>query len=806
MQKCKLLVAASSLTVALLGLSAEAAAQQPVAQAATPAASDTGDDQSTGADIIVTAQRRSERINDVPMSIQAFSGDRLQDAGVTSPEGLTQVTTGLNFARSPGNTPIYTMRGIGFNTPNLSSTSPVGIYYDEVSYAYPYLANGPMFDIERVEVLKGPQGTLYGRNTTGGLINFIAAKPGDQLQAGFKAELGNYETYNFEGYVSTPLGDGAGLRISGRWENSDKGWQYSATRGERLGEKDRLGLRAILALKPSDRLSIDLTASYWRDKSDTTASQAVAFQPVSPPFAVPGGAGLVRTTWDAGQADWDPATAGKPAFVADARFFGLAARVSYELNDTLSLISLTGYNDVRRNDFTDVDGTPSEIFAYASIGRIKSLSQELRLVGSSDTVNYTIGAYYSRDKIQDDQVGYFDRSSVLRQLRFVASLVDPLNVRYSAAQKATGMRNYQTTTDQVSRSASIFANGDIALTDQLKLSGGLRYTDDQLKFSACTRDYNGNTLPVWNTAVPFAIFLRTGKIAPGNVAANECLTYNADFSAVASNQRPTLNEDNLAGRLALNYQPNRDTLLYATIGRGYKSGAVPILAANVETQLEPARQERVTAYELGAKLDLADGLLHVNFAGFYMDYKDKQLFSQVPDIVFGALARIVNVPKSEVYGGEVELSVRPARGVTFNVGASYTHTKVTQFVGFDRQGAVFNYAGASFPYTPEWQVNGGVNLEQPITGTLGVQANINANYQSRTTSDLAGQAGFEVKGYTVVNATLGLFTLDDRWKVGVYARNLFNENYWTGTNKVTDTIFRMPGMTRAYGLSVAWKY
>ena len=214
-----------------------------------------------GDPIVVTAQKRSQSVDDVGMSIQAFTGDTLRDSGVASASDLTQIVAGFNFSRSNANTPIYTLRGVGFQTPNLSSTSPVGIYVDEVAYAFPYMGNGPLFDIERVEVLKGPQGTLYGRNTTGGLVNFITTKPGNFLEAKLRAEAGNYETYNIEGFVNLPLSDTLAVRLAGRAENRDRGWQRSRTRDERLGKVDRTGLRGTLAWEPTSALTVALSLS-----------------------------------------------------------------------------------------------------------------------------------------------------------------------------------------------------------------------------------------------------------------------------------------------------------------------------------------------------------------------------------------------------------------------------------------------------------------------------------------------------------------------------------------------------------------
>jgi len=783
-----------------------AAAEAPLESGPAPANAAVPD-QSEMTDIVVTAQRRSESINRVPLSIQAFSGEKLSNSGITDASSLPMLTSGLNFSRSSANTPIYTMRGVGFNTPNLSSTSPVGAYYNEVALPYPYMTNGPIYDLERVEVLKGPQGTLYGRNTTGGLINFITSKPGDGMEVGLSTELGNYRTYNFEGYISGPLTDTVGIRVSGRWENSDKGWQHSVTRNDTLGKRDRLALRGTLVWNLTDRFSLDLIASYWRDNSDTIAGQAVVLAPDQPMFVQPGVASGVRNNWTSTTADWDPYDGSKPAFRSNSEFYGISGRMSYELSDALSVVSLTAYNHVKRNDMNDVDGTAQEVFTQLSTGHIGSFSEEIRFIGETDRLNYTVGGYYSVDQIADNQIGYYDKSSVLQLLRFLAqNVIDPSNSRYSPAQYADGFRTYRNTTDQRSRSASIFGNFDYRLTDTFKISAGLRYTDDQLRFSACSGDFNGNTLPIWNTSVHFLVNAQSGATPNFLVQPNGCMTYAANFTDLASYKRPTLNQSNLAGRLSAQFTPNSDTLIYATVSRGYKSGAVPMLPTNVETQLDPARQEKLTAYEVGTKLSFANRAVQLNVAGFYYDYRSKQLFSEVLDPVFTTLTRLVNVPKSRVYGAELDLDIRPTRNLNLHLGAAYTNTKVQKFSGFNRTGQATDFAGASFPYSPKYQLNGSLTYDVPVSERLGVAANVDANYQSKTSGSIGEETGFGVGAYTVVNAALALHSADDKWRVGLYAKNLFNKYYWTSVDVLTDTVFRTPGMARTYGVRLSWKY
>ncbi|MEO0412571.1 MAG: TonB-dependent receptor [Pseudomonadota bacterium] len=758
-------------------------------------------------EFLVTAQKRSESINDVPISIQAYGQETLENAGVRDITQLQLLASGLSFAKSSANTPILTIRGVGFNTPNLSSTSPVGVYWDEVAYAYPYMAGGPVFDIERVEVLKGPQGTLYGRNNTGGLINFIAAKPTDDFEAGVRGEFGNFETYNFEAFVSGAITDTLRMRVSGRWENSDNGWQNAITRDDRLGQKDRLGLRAIIDFEPTDRLSFQVIGNHWRDKSDTVAGQAVLFNPDNPGFENPGLQALVRTDWDNDIAGWDPDDGSKPPFETDAEFYSISGRITYDINDSLSVVSLTGFNSVDRRDNNDVDGTAIEVFTQLSDGGIDSFSQELRLQGESGDLSYIVGGYFSRDEINDNQIGFIDQASAIQFLRFLAqNLVDPMNMLFSPEEYAGGFRSYRNISEQTNRSMSLFGNVDWDLADTFTLSAGLRYTDDKLQHNTCSADFEGNTRPIWTTAVFAAVNLGTGNVPNYGVDVDQCMVFANNFTDRAAFERPDLSEDNVAGRLSLTYEPSEDLLVYASISRGFKSGAIPVLTANVESQFDPARQERVMAYEIGTKASLADRAIQLNMAAFYYDYTDKQLFAEVLDPVFTTLPKLVNIPGSRVFGLETDISWRATPELTFRSAVTYTNAEVTNYQGFNRFGQPQDFEGARFAFTPKWTVNGSVDYDRDLTSDLGIKVFLAANYQSATSGSLLNEPGFEVESYAVVNGSINLYSLNESWQIGLFANNLFDTYYWTSTDTIADTVFRIPGPPRTFGATVSWRF
>ncbi|HIG21865.1 TonB-dependent receptor [Henriciella sp.] len=374
--------------------------------------------------IQVTAQRREESVLDVPMSIQAFGEDQINDLRVDSVDDLQSVIPSFSVSQSYQGVPTYTLRGIGFNTINVSATSTVGTYVDEVAYPFPFMNSGPVFDVNRVEVLKGPQGTLFGRNTTAGLINVVTNKPSDEFEAFAVADVGNYETFNYEGMINLPIADTLQFRFAARQETSDEGWQRSDTRpNEERGKIDKLGFRAALAWQPTSNLDVDLSWNGWTNKSDTIGGQAIGLTPATNPFSPFAGgsaganaAGVVdyvinNNPTSAEQADWAPlgARAGSEFGIAgfsgpleeDSTFNAYKLGIDWSLDNGMRIVSLTGYNELEREALLDWSGAPAAILLQDIDAEIESFSQEIRLEGSNGIADWMVGAYYSKDEITD---------------------------------------------------------------------------------------------------------------------------------------------------------------------------------------------------------------------------------------------------------------------------------------------------------------------------------------------------------------------------------------------------------------------
>jgi outer membrane receptor protein involved in Fe transport len=766
-------------------------------------------------EIVVTAQKRSESINKVGMSITAVTGEALVQKSISSASDLVRVVPGFTYTDAPRGTPVFAIRGVGFDDSTIGSASTVALYLDEVPISYPMEARFPTLDLERVEVLKGPQGILFGQNSTAGAINFIAAKPTDEVRAGFDASYGRFDTIELRGFMSAPVSDTLKVRISGMGVHSGP-WQKSYTRDDELGKKRQFAGRVIAVWEPTSELKLTFNLNGWIDKSDTQAGQLQAVQPTV--------AGLVAANnpdwqyWNyplapnnARAADWDS----NPVWPLrrDDNYIQGSVRLDYQFDEHLKLTSISAFQRYNQQFGLDVDGANLVDFIIYNEGSVRSLNQEIRLSGDYGDLKFIVGGNYSRDKThQMDRYNYKQSSAFygLSGANFFG---------YSGPFDSTS--NF----DQRIRSMAVFGNVDYAFGN-LTLHGGLRYTKDKRSYVGCgSQDPgDGNLSGFQNIFFPLILGHST-NLQPG-----DCGTLNpvpGDFIPGFSHFK--LDEDNVSWRAGVDFQATPTTLFYANVSRGYKSGSFPAVNANSAIQLEAVKQESVLVYEAGVKAGLLNRKLQFNAAGFYNDYKNKQLRGRVLDPfgLLGPLEKLLNVPKSRVYGAEVSVQAIPTRGLNIGASATYVNTKVTRdFFAYDPVGNLFNYKGLSFPHTPKWNLNGSIDYEAPISSGLNIFGGAAVTYHSRTISlfsdpdlistvqlDPANKPGlfvdrhaFDERDYTIVDAQLGVADADGRWRAWIWGKNIFNQYYWTNATQSLDSIYRIAAMPATYGVTVSLRF
>ncbi len=561
------------------------------------------------------------------------------------------------------------------------------------------------------------------------------------------------------------------------------------------------------------------------NQSDTIAAQGIGFTPNTTPgsgafgpFNAPGLAAYIAANApDSGSdADWGFANvrganvgigAGLPgALEEDTKFWAASLEASYAFSDTMRLVSLTGYQDLDRNALSDWSGSPYEILVQRLEGRIKSFSEEVRLEGETNGVQWLVGAYYADDDLQDNNRTLLGQNANVSAIRYNGNLLlaTPFNSGgYTAAQMAQSFRTYRDLGDMTSNTTSIFANADWTLTDTLGLTTGIRFTKDEHSYVGCSADFNGSMLPNVNVVNRFLITQRYG-VTPAQIVANACNTYDPTTNSFHQLSH-TLDEDNVSWRVALDWQASNDLLLFASVSEGAKAGNTPINAANVSFQQNPARQEKLLAYEVGAKATLTPDF-QVNASAFFYDYTDKQLSVYFADPIYTALARLQNVPDAEATGAEADITWHLTDALTLTGSATWLDTQVNNYQGTSAAGLPKVYDGVAFPYSPELQIAGTLMYDAPITETLGLQLAINARWQDDSAADLGDSPTYVIDAYSLVNASIGIHDLGGAWSASLWARNITDEYYWTSVASNANVVVRFPGMPSTYGLTLTHNF
>ncbi|MBM5812314.1 MAG: TonB-dependent receptor [Gammaproteobacteria bacterium] len=658
-------------------------------------------------EITVTATRREQNLQSVGIAVSTFSGDDLRDLGVTSSNELMNVTPGLRLQEGGGGPIIglLSIRGVAQNDFAGHIEAPNALYFDDVYQPGISSSIQQFFDVDRVEVLKGPQGTLFGRNATGGLIHIITRRPTDEFEGHLSVGYGSHEQKRATGVLSGPLGDGISARLSFLWNQADGYISNSA--GEDLNEDDTSAVRLQLRLAPGDAFEALLSASTYRiDSINTGGAYAtagvadenglgVALPPGSP------------TMFGYVDADGDPFTGAfdYPGFL-DRQQDDISARLSYRFANGITLRSVTSFSQLDSVYGEDNDLSPVPFTVFRQNAEADYFTQELRLEGESEETRWTAGVFFL--DIDGTYLQGFD----------ILALGTTLQADYSLD----------------TRSWSAFVQAEHDLFDVLTVTGGVRYTRDE-------KDYDYTQHCTGGFCFLF--------VAPGTLAA-------------AGHVTDSHSEGDWSARLQLDWKPNPDTLLYASVNRGYKAfnynagfaGLAPLAGVRFDG-------ETLLAFEVGSKVDFWDNRARLNAAAFYYDYSDYQAFDQR-----GLNFTLFNADAT-VYGADFELSLRPGRGVTLQLGTALLHTEVKDVpIGASR-------LEREAPQSPAATVMAAVAKDFELGfGTLSISAN--GAWTSSNYSQLTNAPVTKIRADRVVNARVGFTDPERRWELALAVRNLFD--------------------------------
>ena len=767
-------------------------------------------------EVVVTAQKREQSLQDVPISITAFTGAELVDRGINQIDTLDEITPNMRIqsgAGVNGNIPVFSLRGVGFQTdPSTVSSSPVAVHVNEVPYPYPVVATGLLFDMDRVEVLRGPQGDLFGLNTTAGTVNFITARPTEDFFGSVLLEYGEFDSTKLEGVVSGSLSDNVRARLAVSHDARGEGWQTNFLTGQKLGEMERTGFRATLEADLTDSFSATLIGHAYDEDSDAygvrplSTTYGLLWWLLPDPTDVTAGSNVNGTTsW--GSNVFYP---GQTPFIK-RQGAGGSLRLDWDLGNT-TLTSITGFEQFDREDSTDADGSDRLLFDYIFQTDLEMFSTELRLASNTDNaVSWLVGASYADDTTH--QTSAFD----LRDEALYPGI---------AVQAPIQKRDI----------TAVFGHMEWALNDRWTLIGGLRYTEEnrsqtqQGTFQAgdgsdlialLTGFQPGPTLlsigdTLTSSRVPGDTSLPTDGIVP-------CLAGIVCQPGTVGGYSDAITYDDWSGKIGLNFFVNDDWMLYGSFSRGFKSGGFADLAAAIRDNFVPTKAEYLNAFELGAKGTINDQL-RLNTSVFYYDYEDQQVVDNIVDPIIGPILAIVNAPESEVYGFEVEAHWVPTDNLTIIQNLGYSHG---EFKTFNRLDFIAVFDQANDPnwngiFTPVFQDAAGLDIgfpevqyygafiyDTPVgSGNLSTRFTFDYSYQSETNLnqtwvgfvDPTETGSTDVDAYWIANARISLLS-ENSWELTLFGDNIFDEEYEQYRQAaVNSSNIAVDGMPRTWGI------
>ena len=682
-------------------------------------------DEGEGGEIIVTARRREESLLDVPISVTAISGDVLAAQGAVDITALQDKAPNmtLQIARGSNSTLIGFIRGVGQQDPLWGFEPGVGLYVDDVYVARPQGAVLDIFDVARVEVLRGPQGTLYGRNTVGGAIKYVTNKLGSDFGGKVRASYGAFNQIDLIGQVTIPIGDSLSIGGAVAWYQRD-GFGKNLTTGAGHYDKDVLAGRVSAEFAPSDAVFVRIAADKTIDKSNPRHGTRLvgnggvpAFEPTASVYDTRAGIG-----------DDNKVTTQ-----------GVSLTGEFGLSDQLTFKTISAYRDGRTDTLIDFDNTPGPVLDIPAFYDDRQFTQELQLAFEGDRVQGVAGLYYLDARAS----GAFDTVLGLANLTILTS----------GTVKT--------------KSYAAFADFSFDLTDQFKISAGLRYTHDDKTGTVFRRNYAGIRSPEFGNAAAIPGLIRTNY------------TNDRTFKK-------------LTPRVSLSYQPTNNLNIYASYGQGFKSGGFDMRgdAVFTPTTVDGYDSETIDSFELGLKSALLDRKLFANFAVFKSTYKDQQVTIQAPNVFGGVVSFVDNAGRGEIWGAELELRAVPSPYFSMNAAFGYTNADYKEFLTFIGGGTtpVDVADQRAFQNTPKFTASASATMSSDL---LGGMLSFTPAISLRSDVQLFEFAAplLDPDGYFLVDASANWLSANEKIKLSVNLRNLTDERYRVGGYNFPGALF-----------------
>jgi iron complex outermembrane receptor protein len=709
-------------------------ADQPADASATTAIEDEGTDTANG-DIVVTARRTEESLQRVPGSVSAFNERTLDRLQAVDPTGLQGAVPNLNIVQGRGSsnaTNIY-IRGIGQPDALQTFDPAVGVYVDDVYFSRIRGTQLDLLDLERIEVLRGPQGTLYGKNTIGGAFKVVTRKPGQDFRASLSAAYGSYDQVELKASASGPISDTIAAGFAVLHSRRD-GYVEDAVLDREYNDKDTVAARSALAFTPSERFRFDVTIDYSRDDAALSVGQPLN----SLTFLVGGGVALALPTNPTTYNFTGRTTPSLPNSTK-LRHWGVSGIATLDVTDALTLKSISAYRDLTTKDYIDIDATQRQVGDVLVAVDQNQVSQEFQVTYNGGPFQGVAGLYYLKENVGSHQEAYANDliGPVLGNPTFLRTIDDDLETTSMAA----------------------YANASFSITDALRVSAGIRFTREEKDYFRTTSTFS--SLPLLRSAAPYVF-------------------------------QPKDSWEDVSPMASIDYQFTPRTMAYLRVAKGFKSGGFNG-RANSKAESTAYEPEEVISYEGGLKTTLANQL-RLNLALFHNDYKDFQarVSGIDADPVTGLpspVLSVLNAGKLEIRGAELEASWTPMRNMLLDAQIGYLDADYKEFAD-----ARFPNGSRAFQtpaFAPDWTLRFGAQYTFELRNGGGVTVGGQTRYRSETAlavdnTVIKGSVGtterieglFQ-KGYWLHDARIVLENASKKLSIGLYGQNLADKAYKT---------------------------
>jgi iron complex outermembrane recepter protein len=766
-------------------------------------------------EIVVTATKREESLQKVPVSVTVLTSKQLAEIKLDTPSDLVTQVPNLQVNGIVGEgSPLFSLRGVSMFDYSLNQSSPVANYIDEVYKGNFTLFGVELYDLERIEVLRGPQGTLYGKNTTGGAINFITRKPGFDTEADIKIGAGDYNRKEAEGDFQTALiPERLAMRFAFTYTKVDGFIQNIDPGHPDLEGVDQYGVRLSLLFKATDTLDFTLRASKsMQDPQD----YAIVDGRIPPPLSAAGpnpslcsqgggGVGCIGVYWRTTTGAYGAPPLSNYTVAQDytprRRQDNDAIEITTEwaATQTNKITFISSWDEGKLFNPEGTDGAPYAIWNIPYTGTDFQYTEDLRLTSTgNDAFAYIAGAYYQHESIfnsTENQI-YTDPA-----FGTTNTYQDCVSSSFAPAGSGTGYASgvvinpfcdYFNSFNQIRNSWAVYTDDSYKLSDLIKFRAGLRYNHDNgIQKNAIDQLRGSDQVPIANLG--FFEPLPNGQSGP--VLA---LPGSPNYTAITTQARSqSLHNVATTGRAGVDFTLTPDALVYVNYSRGYRSGAFNSQFLFTPSDFTTVLPETLDSYEAGFKTSWLDHRLQVDGAAFHYQYKNQQIIDVYPT----GQQPLINLGKSKIDGGELEIVTRPIQPLTLRASAGFLRTDVQQ--GTLATGSV---DGQELPYAPNFSGTLAMDWEAWTNGELKANLHVDTNYNSKQYLALPNENAISQGGYSLLNGRLSFGS--ERWDVGFWGRNITDKFYLTNAVDVQGFGFdyRHVGTPRMYGFDAHYHF